>query len=234
MKIRYIFIIAAITWAYCFFAMELPGKKQKREPTQEVSITNYLQKQPQLINQRRKGNRLDLSKLNLTSLEGLHFLPDYAAIKHLNLTDNELTTIKNNALYGMNSLETLDLLNNKIKTLEPLAFNGLKNLKKINLNGNNIKRIDIAFARLPELEELYLELNKIEYIAPYAFRDLKNLKKLWLGNNNLQTIDARALKGAQEQSLPALEILDLENNPLSQEEQDKIENVVSPTITLIF
>jgi Leucine-rich repeat (LRR) protein len=234
MKIRYILIIAGLAWAYSILSMELPTKKQKLEAPRQVSIADYLQKQPQLINQRRKGDMLDLSKLNLTSLEGLHFLPDYAAITHLNLADNGLATIKNKAFYGMNNLETLDLFNNKIKTLEPFAFNGLKKIKKIDLNGNNIRRIEIAFAQLAELEELYLELNKIEYIAPYAFRDLKNLKKLWLGHNNLQTIDARALKGPQDQPLRALEILDLEYNPLSEEEQDKIEDMVPPTITLIF
>ncbi len=234
MKINYL-IIAMLACGFDAFSMELPAKKQKVETAKATSIAYYLINQPQLIQQRRKGKILDLSNLNLTSLTGLELLPDRTTIEELNLSDNNLTRIENNAFAGMNNITTIDLSHNQITTLDPLAFKGLPKLIKIDLDNNKLKRIDIAFAHLHSLEHLYLEENDIAYIAPNAFRDLKNLKKLWLGHNKLTTIEPTALIDRENShGLLRATMINLEDNPLADQkgEREKINELMGDTLVV--
>lgn len=182
-------------------AMELPAQLEG------FSIRHYLIEQPTLIQKRMEGNSLDLSRLKLNSLDGLADIPDIQNITQLDLKDNRLTLISNDAFYAVPQLKSLNLENNSIAKLEPLAFNRLTNLEKLKLNDNKLTQLTVAFGQLKNLRKLDLSSNMIIQISSHAFRDQKNLIKLDLSNNDLMFVELDVFK-----PLKNLEYLDISAN----------------------
>lgn len=133
------------------------------------SVQDYLDYSPQLIQQRKSAPHnnvvvLDLSNLNLNSLEGLAGIPDIATVQILMLRNNKLQRIESNifASAGMRALQILYLFNNQLQEIEPNAFAGLPNLEVINLSFNKLHYIDPAlFTGLHDLEMLLLDHEKL-------------------------------------------------------------------------
>ncbi|XP_048200174.1 extracellular matrix protein 2 isoform X2 [Perognathus longimembris pacificus] len=159
-------------------------------------------------------------------------------ITSLELRENSITSILDEAFKGLPNLERLDLSKNNITSsgIGPKAFKFLKKLMRLNMDGNNLVRIP---SELPStLEELKINENNLQAIgkkslsdlnqlvslelegnslsesnvSPSAFKPLKNLSYLRLGRNNFRIIP---------QCLPdSIEELYLENNQI--EEIDEI------------
>lgn len=250
MKIRYILIIITASIAWYIGAMEMPGRqkrkprnpptlaqlKKAREEAPGYSIAYYLKHRPITIAQRMIGQALDLSNLQLNSLEGLHMIPGIYLMEELDLSGNGLTSIPNDSFYGLRELVNLNLANNNIITLEPRAFSTLSNLQQLNLADNKLTRIDVAFGRLFYLQELHLENNNIRKIMPNSFRDQKHLERLWLNNNLLEQVTATMFIDREEKrGLINLKLLSLEGNPvtLSEEEEEAFEDAF-PQAIIIF
>lgn len=200
------------------------------------SITDYLKYNPVVIEQRMEGRALNLSHLQLNSLEGLRMIPGIDSMEEIDLSSNELTVITNDSFYGLTQLRSLNLANNNIKKIEPRAFNTLGGLEKLNLADNKLTHIDIAFGRLFNLLELQLENNNIHKIIPNSFRDQKRLERLWLDNNLLEEIATNMFIDPEEKrGLINLKLLSLEGNPvtLSEEEEETFEDAF-PQATIIF
>lgn len=149
------------------------------------NIWDLVKQSPDIISKRTKGNSLDFSGLQLTSLEGLDHIFGIQNIVQLDLSNNKLTIIPNNAFSFMPNLQVINLDHNQITTIEPLAFNNLKQLQQLFLDHNKLQKISIELAHLFFLTKLGLANNLIEKIATNAFRDLWRLEIVDLSHNRL-------------------------------------------------
>lgn len=181
-------------------AMDAPLPKPK-------SVRDYLIHQPHIIEERTHRKFLDLSDLNLTSLDGLEYVPDIQTITRLDLSKNDLNNLPNDSFRFMPQLRVLDLSINVIEKIEPTAFNNLQQLQELNLSNNRLTRISVEFGRLFSLKKLDLEENQISTIHDNAFRDLKNLETLDLADNDLLHLPLRLFT-----SLKNLHFLDIAGN----------------------
>lgn len=171
----------------CIFPLLLIGMEAP-PPPQVKNIWELIKRSPAIIAERTKGDYLDLSGLQITSLEGLGDIFDIQNITELNLSDNLLTKISNDSFTLLPNLRVLILSDNQIETIETLAFTHLSKLQELNLDHNKLKKISIELNRLFFLTKLTLANNKIEKIASNAFRDLWRLEIVDLSNNQLVSL----------------------------------------------
>lgn len=158
-------------------AMDAPLPAQK-------SAGNAFIENPQAL----KDVRLDLAGLKITNLNNLSDIPGIDTITELDLSNNQLTRIPNNAFSFMPNLQIINLDHNEIATIEPLAFNNLKQLQQLFLDHNKLQKISIELAHLFFLTKLGLANNMIEKIATNAFRDLWRLEIVDLSHNRLVSL----------------------------------------------
>ena len=64
-------------------------------------------------------------------------------IKELDLSDQDVSEIGEDAFLGVTITEKVDLSNNKISKLHPQAFNGIRSVRLLHLQGNQIETLDI-------------------------------------------------------------------------------------------
>ncbi|KAK3100714.1 hypothetical protein FSP39_024145 [Pinctada imbricata] len=137
---------------------------------------------------------LDLRNNNLKVLYENAFAK-YDLLTILYLQNNSMTLLKNNTFAKLKDLKTLDLSNNKLTSAPTSAIRDLSSLLSLNLRGNRITRLENeAFANLASLKYLYLDGNYIEYIAPRAFYGLNFLQELYLQSNALTTLTAESFR----------------------------------------
>ncbi|MBM7835573.1 leucine-rich repeat domain-containing protein [Clostridium sardiniense] len=172
---------------------------------------------------------LDLSNLNIESIEGLQYCKN---LKRLYLNKNKISDL--NPLKDLTSLQTLSLSENNIKDLSGLK--NLKNLNLLNLSNNILVNIDELY-NLKELEVLILMNNNISDLTPLTnllklnylilgknkitdlipIKNLEQLEMLNLGDNNISNIN-------DIKNLSKLETLILENNFI--EDITPLENLI--------
>ncbi|KAJ6216433.1 hypothetical protein RDWZM_007590 [Blomia tropicalis] len=95
--------------------------------------------------------------------------------------------IKADFLQSCNRLKILDLSNNYIETIDDNAFGSLKKLKVLNLNSNRLKQVTNKWSirNLPNLTHLKMNQNNISKIDPLSFENMISLKTLDLNSNQL-------------------------------------------------
>ncbi|XP_062621341.1 carboxypeptidase N subunit 2-like [Saccostrea cucullata] len=130
---------------------------------------------------------------------------------NIDLGSNQITTLGDNAFYGLSNLTRLGLRDNEITNIQTNAFNGLPNLQDLDLQQNRINTLgDNAFDSLSNLDTLWLNFNKITTIQTNTFNGLPNLQKLYLNGNIITTIPHNAFA-----SLHNLNLLLLDSNKIS-------------------
>ncbi len=141
------------------------------------------------------------------------------SIETLELTNNEIRTIDNEAFEtinnlsqlilkrnfikqinfiskSLNNLTKLDLNDNELQLVDDRAFDRLANLYELDLSDNSISLIEQdAFVRLKKLGSLKLHLNSIENLAPRLFRSQINLVFLNLKDNLIKNLDPESFYG---------------------------------------
>ena len=126
------------------------------------------------------------SQRNLTQVD--KFLPRTAT--RLDLSGNDIGTIRSHIFLGMHKLKWLYLNNSAIFLLENRSFIGLNNLLELRLQYNFLETLrKTMFEGLDSLLELYLDHNQISSIEPGVFDNIKGLKILRLSHNFLQHMD---------------------------------------------
>jgi Leucine-rich repeat (LRR) protein len=129
--------------------------------------------------------------------------------------------------------DELRLSNNNIQNLSRSSFDHIKTIRRINLEENSIAFIDHDVFRLlgNYLEELILtgnnQINSLEFLTRYPLKKLRslkldkfdlseiNLEKIFLNMTNLEQISLRSCQIKQFPNLSNIQILDLENNQIS-------------------
>ncbi|CAI9733149.1 homolog 2 slit-like isoform X1 [Octopus vulgaris] len=132
------------------------------------------------------GTTVDCSGRRLSKLPDT--LPDYTT--HLNLADNEIIRIDTTSiLRRLPGLEILDLKNNKITHIEDNAFSNLNNLQELILTANKLTKVSAAtFKGLTNLRILNLPFNRIGCVSNDTFNSLTNLRFLSLFDNEIRCI----------------------------------------------
>lgn len=189
---------------------------------------------------RKIENLADLSSLTtlyliqnkISQIEGLERLAD--KLISLELGSNRIRHINNLTL--LTNLTELWLGRNKISKLEGLET--LVNLRSLSIQSNRIVKLE-GLEKLIKLEELYISHNGLTKIGDGLSKN-KNLKvldvganqiddlsgieglfkleELWANNNKLTTNGWYSIAEAvSEKSMPSLQTIYLEGNPLQQE-----------------
>lgn len=180
--------------ATIFYYVFNPDNRTLQESPYGTSIQDYLDFNPQLITERRSSNKLDLTNMYLSSLEGLRNIPNISSVTSLWLIDNKLQQIQQNIFDGLYNLQSLNLRNNQLQQIQSNAFIGLQNLQLLDLADNKLHQIQPnAFNGLQNLEKLELQDNQLQQINPQVFAGLQNLQGLFLYNNLLTSENITAI-----------------------------------------
>jgi Leucine-rich repeat (LRR) protein len=175
---------------------------------------------------------LNASGNNITALRKGAF--DVRHIKILDLSNNKMAVIEEDAMTVLENLIFLYLGSNEIVSLNQDVFRinrrleflkldknildlpvnrpflDIPSLKSLDMSSCNIKSLpEKTFVSLPSLEELRLVHNRIKNLDPKVFVPLKSLKSLYLSGNLLRTLQKDMFVMMKE-----LVILDLSNNKL--------------------
>ncbi|XP_057707579.1 nyctalopin [Corythoichthys intestinalis] len=129
---------------------------------------------------------LERSKIEAVAYNSLLGL---GSLKYLNLQENRINVIHDQAFQDLVRLENFYLNDNLLSDLPRLAFKGLGRLKMLNLGGNQLTNVSRTwFGDLVELEILYLDRNQLLYIEEGTFENLTSLITLHLNSNNLTAL----------------------------------------------
>jgi Leucine-rich repeat (LRR) protein len=182
--------------------------------------------------------KLDISRNKITNLDE-YTVRNWMilSLRQLNLSNNAINTVHENALIGQSSLEKLDLSANTITNISLKTFmypprlqwlslannRGIqvtedtpllesKSLLVVHLEYCNLRKLPaVNLEKMVKLEELYISHNKIESISiqtERSVRCLMNLKILDISYNHLRQLSPEIIL------LPNLEKLDVRNNKL--------------------
>ena len=158
-----------------------------------------------LVGTGRKLQTVDASRAGLSQVPAALT----TSIRTLRLAGNVVTAVRCGDLDSYPLLRLLDLSDNIILELEEDALGRLEVLTTLYLSGNKLHTVPRS---LPAgLTELHLQRNSIQELAPGELQGLPRLKYLSLRESGLRVIQNEALG-----QLPALQTLDLSNNPLTR------------------
>jgi len=148
------------------------------------------------IEKRKITVELDISNRNL---EGKLDLSDFENLKILDCSKNEITSI---ILPKNSKLEKFDLSENELSNIKDIELNKCLNLRTLDIRNNNFRTrtknssFDLSsFSQLKELEELYLGNTNEERIKDYKYnrfsgsliylKDLEKLSVLDISNTDI-------------------------------------------------
>ncbi|CAF0707250.1 unnamed protein product [Brachionus calyciflorus] len=153
-----------------------------------------------------KGNIVDCRGLGLEQIP--RNIP--TDTKELHLQDNNIKEIRANGVFKrLKNLSRLDLRNNRIDSIEDNAFMGAESLNELFLNENYLTNLNSnTFNGLFNLKTLLLRSNKLNYITNKTFEKLSQLRLLSLYDNRIKCIQ----KGSFD-NFKSLSTLNLMSNP---------------------
>jgi len=118
--------------------------------------------------------KVDVSHNQITSIPSEKI--EYPKCKSLSIKGNRLQKFPT-AVSDVKTLEKLDLSENKIKSVEDDAFDGLENLIELDLSFNELTYLPTSLGKLSKLKRLNLSGNKIRSL-PKEFENLTSLEFL--------------------------------------------------------
>ncbi|XP_037280776.2 uncharacterized protein LOC119174084 isoform X2 [Rhipicephalus microplus] len=133
---------------------------------------------------------LALRRCALNSSQPFHRMGHLRALEMLDLSFNQLTTVRASWFKAQlsGSLRSLLLRGNRINRIENGAFAMLYRLFQLDLSHNNIATIERSM--LPDTL-LFLDLsdNRISVLSPLLFDKMTSLRRVYLNGNRLTTLD---------------------------------------------
>ena len=183
-----------------------------------LSIHNSLDLKivPRAVSKVAALRRLDLSNNAISEIYAYTFFGS-AKLSYLNLEDNRLTEMAENAFLGLeNTLRELNLKDNMFHSFPMSAVKILKKLQSLNLANNRISNITAEpFTRLDTIRLLDLNANLFTYLDSETLACMPSLQRLWMASNGLEDIEAGSLSGLHD-----LETIDLSSNSLTDLPRD--------------
>uniref|UniRef100_A0A182QY87 Uncharacterized protein n=1 Tax=Anopheles farauti TaxID=69004 RepID=A0A182QY87_9DIPT len=175
----------------------------------------------------------------------------FTDLKVLEICDSRVNNLQDFALNGLRNIETLNLSRNNLTTVKSWSDHDLATLQVLDLRRNLIRAIDeLSFHRYPALVKLNLAVNYIATIPEGTFKAIANLKSLNLGKNLLTTVGEGMLRGLNKLTHAALhhnrirtvhpyafvgnghlKVLQLQGNQIGSFEPDLLGNL--PRLTLV-
>lgn len=135
------------------------------------------------------SNLLDIEKVDI-SYNQLSTIPaeriSYPKCKIINLKGNKLQKFPV-ALSDAVTLEKLDLSENKINSIDDEAFDKLENLIELDLSFNELQYLPTSIGKLRNLKKLNLSGNKISFL-PREFENLTSLEYLDFDGNPIERV----------------------------------------------
>lgn len=156
--------------------------------------------------------QLYLDGNNLTTVPTMS-LKGLGSIRVLSLSDNNIESLPRAAFSILgDSLLRLDLSENELSHMEDDALSGLERLLLLNLSRNDLNRFNSdVFKGAYNLLQLDLSTNFLREFPSDALRHLTDLKFLNMSSNLIDEIDHRHLS-----SLGELQVLDLSRNNIGR------------------
>jgi Leucine-rich repeat (LRR) protein len=153
----------------------------------------------------------EIMKIDLKSnyLIKLNFFSDLGRIIWIDLDENELVHVENEAFKSLKSLKVLKMRHNYIEKVDEGAFKGLTDLRKIRISSNEIRQV-IKLNESLKLTYFSMNGNLVPSIHRGNFANLKSLIQLRMPLNKIAKIDNFSLE------LPLLMNLDLTNNFIAE------------------
>lgn len=181
-----------------------------------------LEEDPEIV-----GGRLDLSHCFLTDLDGFKDLENWQTIRQFIVSNNLLKTIPVGIFSGC-SFHELDLSNNELERIDEDAFGDMVKLENLNLGHNKLTAVPVLCA-IPSLQYLTLSENKITVLPPNICSLNPDITYLDITNNEIDEVDDHAFD-----SLPNLAVLDLTHNLLSPAHKSTIADRVESDTCQVF
>ncbi|OXA63397.1 Carboxypeptidase N subunit 2 [Folsomia candida] len=176
---------------------------------------------------------LQLSGCKISSVHKDSFSGSEEHLKHLSLSQNELSSVPSEALGNLNRLSLLDLSYNKITRVAQGSFSKLNKLATLKLHDNNLElhpasfiglersHIPEAIYNLSSLAFLDLAQNRLRELEPYHFVGLHSLTALNLERNLLQSLPESVFEGIND----TLSSLSLLNNLITNFPRSALKNL---------
>jgi len=152
---------------------------------------------------KEEGGRLDLSECQLVQVpDAIYHLMRETKLVSCNLSGNLISKIPPKLAMSFTLITELDVSNNRISML-PAELTACSLLETVNISGNSFVQLPPVLAEVPSL---------IKVIA----------SKNFIADVEVESLEA----------LPALEHLDLEQNPLRKETYDSLAKMTSCRVIL--
>lgn len=158
-----------------------------------------------------KHNRLNYINLENNNLSGEIIIDTFAGLNNiskLDLSKQNISSIRNGAFSDMNMLLILNLSYNRISEVESYSFSNLS-ISVLNISYNRLSVLDFFQNGLTNLTELYLSNNNIINIPQYTFKNQILLKVLDISVNKIKYIEPFSLP------LKNVQYLNLSGNELT-------------------
>ncbi|XP_059385282.1 leucine-rich repeats and immunoglobulin-like domains protein 1 isoform X2 [Carassius carassius] len=139
-------------------------------------------------------------------------LQNFTALETLDLSNNDITELREHCFPPGLQIKDLHLSSNKIVHLELGAFKNLAGtLQILKLNRNRLTHLPVKGLELPKLTQLELSRNKLRLIEGLTFQGLSSLEVLKLQRNNISELTDGAFWG-----LARMRVLHLDYNSLQE------------------
>uniref|UniRef100_A0A8C2EN11 Leucine-rich repeats and immunoglobulin-like domains 1 n=1 Tax=Cyprinus carpio TaxID=7962 RepID=A0A8C2EN11_CYPCA len=139
-------------------------------------------------------------------------LQNFTALETLDLSNNDITELREHCFPPGLQIKDLHLSSNKIVHLEFGAFKNLAgSLQLLKLNRNRLTHLPVKGLELPRLTQLELSRNKLRLIEGLTFQGLSSLEVLKLQRNNISRLTDGAFWG-----LARMRVLHLDYNSLQE------------------
>jgi hypothetical protein len=162
---------------------------------------------PEMLNS-STVHTLDLSNNEISILKNAGF-SSFSSLFTLILQYSKVEEIEINAFTGLQMMRDIDLSYNKLLSFSPKIFSSNPVLETVSLRGNNLVYLSSDFPILlsNSISSLDLSFCSLTKLYSVTFSSLPSLYDLDLSSNNLQTTSLRTLE-----NIPDLRVLELNNN----------------------
>lgn len=140
---------------------------------------------------------IDLSQNNISLMRDA-YLGSLPQLLSLHMEENWIKELSDSCLASLSNLQEFYINHNLIDSISSKAFQGLSRLLRLHLNSNRLTSIDSRwFEPLANLQILMLGENPIAKLSDMNFKPLLNLRSLVLSRINLTEIPDDALFGLE-------------------------------------